>query len=243
MVRFLERFTSLTKSSLSVAFSLFVLVFFSASEYSFASLQVGSKVKLDASLPGTYGGQFLLTDAGSPTGKDFSAFKTFCVEITEHVANGGTYMVAGISDMTFQGGKSLTNYAAWLYTSYRQGTLNGFNYSSTNDSNALQYVLWRAVGYTNSNINAALPGSPASSYESLYNSETWLSDYNNDNSWNHDANYLGNVRVLTLQTLRGKNAQDQIVLVPEASAIAVWSLLSGAGLLTCYKRSRSHRSR
>ncbi|QEG36010.1 hypothetical protein [Bythopirellula goksoeyrii] len=200
-----------------------------------ASLQIGSKVTFDTSLPGTYGGQFLLTDGGSDAGKEVSAFETFCVELTEFVANGGTYMVTGIGDITVQGGRTLTNYAAWLYTEFRQGTLNGFSSSSTNDANALQYAFWREMQYSDADINNALPGSPAAAYKALYDAESWLADYIADGSWNKAVGYLGAVRVINLQTIDGKHAQDQLVLVPEASTLAVWSVLCLAGLIA-YRR-------
>jgi len=205
-----------------------------------ASLQVGSKIQINTGLPGTYGGRFGVTDGGSPAGKEVSAFATFCVELTERIANNGVYTVTGISDTTVLGGRTLTSYAAWLYTEFRQGTLNGFDYSTmvnaqtTNDANALQYALWREMGYDNTDVNNTLPGTPAASYEALYTAKTWATDFANDASWSG----IGNVRIINLKTQDGKHAQDQLVLVPEASTIVVWSALSLIGFVAVYRRVR-----
>lgn len=220
------------------AFFVAVASVFIAAQAAFASLQVGSKVKFDTTLPGTYGGQFKITDPGNPSGYGFSTFITFCVELTEHVANNRVYKVAGISDTTVAGGKTLTNYAAWLYTQFSQGTLSSFNSSSVSDSNALQYVFWREMGYSNADINNALPGNPAASYASDVPT-AWQTQYASDianNLWNGAAGYLGSVRVMNLVTLRGVKSQDQLVMVPEASTIAVWSVLSLVGAGVAYRK-------
>jgi hypothetical protein len=207
-----------------------------------ASLQVGSLIKLDTTLPGTFGGRFGITDSGSPAGKEFAPFETFCVELGEFVSNGGTYSVAGISNTTVAGNKTLSNKTAWLYTQFRNLTLSNFAYSltnnatTTNDANALQYGIWTSIGYTNANIDSALGAGTAASYQTLYNAKTWANDYTNDNSWDHTSTFLGDVVVLNLKS-GTTNAQDQLALVPEASTIVVWSVLGLIGFVS----GRRHR--
>ena len=178
---------------------LAALVAFNMSSITHASLQVGSVVKFDTDLPGTYGGRFGITDGGSIPAKAVSPFETFCVEIGEFVADNGVYRVAGISTVTVTGNKSLTNYAAWLYTQFRNGSLQGFD-GSTNDSNALQWAFWNQMTYGNTAIDNALPGSPAVGYENLYNAESWLGDYNSDSGWDKSPTYFGSVRITNLES-------------------------------------------
>lgn len=233
---------------ISVITSSFLAILLAAST-SFASLQVGSLVTFDTSPPGTFGGRFHLTDGGSPAGKDIAPFETFCVELTEFVSNNTTYVITGIGDVTVQGGRTLTNKAAWLYTEFRNGTLNGFDYdssitlSSADDANALQWALWQEMGYSNAAQNSILPGSPAAGYEAIYNGKSWEDDYANDASWDKSSDFLGDVRVINLQTQNGEPAQDQLVIlpdtaiIPEATTFAVWSILAMAGALSYRKRS------
>lgn len=227
----------LTMNKIIVVMVALAALCFSATQAD-ASLQVGSVVKFDTTPPGTYGGQFRITDPGNPAGYGFSPFITFCVELTEQVANNGVYTVTGISDTTVAGGRTLTNYAAWLYTQFTRGTLNAFDYASTSASNALQYVFWQEMGYSNSDINNALPGSPAASYAANVPA-AWENQYDSDilnNLWNGAAGYLGSVRVMNLVTASGGRAQDQLVMVPEASTIAVWSVLSLLGAGVAYRK-------
>ena len=206
-----------------------------------ASLQVGSQVTMNTNLPGTNGGRFGVTDGGSPAGKFVAPFETFCVEIGQNIGN-GTYKVVGIATTNSLNPAlyKLTNYAAWLYTEFREGTLNGFNYAlsggtTTQDANALQYLIWRQIGFSDATINAAT-GNSAAAYAALAASKSWLTDYTNDAGWDESANNFGNVRIMILQTLSGGVAQDQLVLVPEATAVAVWGGLGLLGAGAAYRR-------
>lgn len=211
---------------------------------SWASLQVGSLVTMNTGLPGTYGGRFGVTDGGSAAGKSVTPFETFCVEIGQTIGD-GTYRVVSISTANSLNPSlyKLTNYAAWLYTKFSQGALNGFNYASsgsaaTNDANALQYAIWRQIGFSDSTINAAT-GNSASAYAALAAGKTWLSDYANDAGWNKSSSYFGDVRIMILETLSGGVAQDQLVLVPEAGTVSVWLGLGVLGSCLAYRRRSS----
>ena len=224
------------------ALTLFAFAMLSLSpSFSWASLQVGSQVTMNTNLPGTYGGRFGVTDGGSPAGKFVAPFETFCVEIGQTIGN-GTYRVTGIATTNSLNPSlyKLTNYAAWLYTDFREGALSGFNYAlsggaATNDANALQYLIWRQIGFSDATINGAT-GNSAAAYAALAASKSWLTDYANDASWDKSANYFGNVRIMILETLSGGVAQDQLVLVPEATAVAVWLGLGILGAGAAYWR-------
>ncbi|QDU56272.1 hypothetical protein [Aeoliella mucimassa] len=237
--------TSALMRAISAAIGVLLIV---VATPALASLQMGSKVHFNANLPGTHGGRFLITDGGSPAGKSFSPFETFCVEITEHVSNGAIYYVAGISDTTVNGGNTITNYMAWLYTEFRNGSLSGFDYSGSgtaarNSANALQYALWREIGHDDTTIRNALgisSSSLASTYTNPYNSlgPGWLTDYNADPSWDKSSGYLGQVRVMNLTNKYGtQQYQDQLVLVvPEPMTVFVWTGLIVAGMVIYSKR-------
>lgn len=227
---------------MKLSFTLFAIaLLFCTPSCAWASLQVGSLVTMNTGLPGTNGGRFGVTDGGSPAGKSVAPFETFCVEIGQTIGD-STYRVVGISTANSLNPSlyKLTNYAAWLYTKFSQGTLNGFNYATSgsaaaNDANALQYLIWRQIGFSDATINAAT-GNSASAYAALAAGKSWLSDYTNDGSWNKSSNYFGDVRIMILETLSGGVAQDQLVMVPEAGTISVWLGLGVSGACLANRR-------
>ncbi len=214
-----------------IAALLGTLVLTSAAE---ASLQVGTKLKIDTTLPGGAGGQFRVLDPGNPAGKGFDSFVTFCVEVGQIIRNNGLYYVNGI-DTVNSTGRALGPQAAYLYTQFRNGAIVA---NSDNLANGLQYGIWLGMGYTHSEISAVITATTANNYLNQWNankgtvgSSGWLQSYD---TWSG----LGSVRVAQLgDTLAGPaNRQDQLILVPEATTIAVWSVLSLVGAGIAYRR-------
>ena len=196
-----------------------------------ASLGVGSLVTLDTTLPGGSGGQFGASDGGSPAGLTFDPFVTFCAELGETIGNNGTYAVTGISTSNSSGTATLTSQAAYLYTQFREGTLDSFNAASADDSNALQYGIWQGIGYTHEQIQNSIGNSTANSYQTLWNarSGSWL--YGLGTEWANGD--LGSVMIMQL----GGN-QDQLFLaVPEPGSIVIWSMI-GVGVAGMRRRRK-----
>jgi hypothetical protein len=182
-----------------------------------ASLQVGSKIKLDTSLPGGVGGQFGVVDApglNAPAFR-FDYFVTFCVQIEERIAHNGIYTVTGISTKNTTG-KTLGAQSAFLYSQFRKGLLGNFRGGSSDDANGLQYGIWEGMGYTHDQISSAIGRITALSYKGTWINKrtTWLLGSESDPD-------IGNVRVMQLG-----NNQDQLILVPEPAALLVWALSS-----------------
>ena len=103
------------------------LCFFAASGASVqASIQVGDKIKLGDG-PGSPGGIFRIDDLNDSPQWNFDSF---CVELEEYVNFSTTYVVENIALQTNQGNRTLQSFTAWLYNSYLDQTLSGFNFAS-----------------------------------------------------------------------------------------------------------------
>ena len=177
--------------------------------------------------PGTTGGEFgvdrlLTTGSGSD-------FVTFCVEHNEFLSFGTTYKVASITTGAIMGGVSggnpdpISNATAWLYKSFRAGTLGGYAYVGTNavrtaSADALQDAIWFLEGEIGAVSGQAL---------------TWK------NLAIANGTSLYGVRVMNVQTLSGGTAQDQLVMIPEPETYAM--LLAGLGLMGFVARRRQRK--
>src|SRR5262245_51781332 len=161
----------------------------------------------------TGGGEFKLTVNGDPA----NWFITFCLQKTEYMNYTSDFVVGSITDHTLtdpaaNGGNAagedrISSETAWLYTQYRNGTLSGYNYSGPNQATSadfLQHAFWgleneEALDLTNPFVTLA--------------KQQNLSGFD-----------IGNVRVLNLYKITGAEAQDQLVLVPEPSTLALFGL-------------------
>lgn len=173
----------------------------------------------------TSGGEFLVTGV-SASG---DSFISFCLEKNEYISLGTTYSV-NVGTKALQGGPNAATYAgdvagttgndplsnatAWLYSSYRAGTLNsvsGFSYGNNPSADALQSAIWfleneqsSVSGLASTLASAAVTAAQAG----------WVNT---------------NVRVLNLYEANGTQRQDQLYLVPEPETYAM--MLAGLGLL------------
>ncbi len=94
------------------------------------------------------------------------------------------------------------------------------------DGRAVQLALWSMIGETS--INGELAGNAmATALKNWYTTNVA-----------EDGNYYS-VGIANLVTASGQNVQDQFVVVPEASTIAIWSLLSLCGLAVYRRRVRN----
>lgn len=191
-----------------------------------APILPGDTVRL-ADGPGTTGGgEFYLTVNGD-------TFITFCVQRTEYIDFVNPFKVDAvstyaISDPSENGGDGegkdeLSAQSAYLYTMFRAGTLYQYDYTPAGrvaSANELQNAIWmfeeelHPIDTSNRFVNQA-----------------------NEAVANHLWSGQGNVRVLNLSYMNGKEAQDQLMIlpVPEPSSSL---LLLGCGLGTVFAARR-----
>ena len=195
-----------------------------------ASIQAGDKIKM-INGAGTVGGIFGVDNLSQPSEPNFD---TFCVELEQYVNFSTNYIVEKIAT-TQTSGKTLTAMTAWLYNSFLDGTLDGFNGSLATHANALQYGIWKGMGYSDYEIKDVAGKSWRDAARSLFNSMGWEQDFI-DSGWTG----IGNIRIMNLRTYKYYNgqlvlkdhAQDQLVrCVPEATACLTWSLLASVALV------------
>jgi hypothetical protein len=151
-----------------------------------ASIVTGDKIDIDRvhqnsnsfdTTPGAYGtevtyggvgggGEFLVREIVGSTLSWDGAFKTFCIEYSEHIGLGGDYW-ATIDSNALNGGPGagplgdpVDDATKWLYGAYVRNELSGisllvdvaattkFSYDNENWSNALQLAIWYLEGET-----------------------------------------------------------------------------------------------
>ncbi len=212
-------------------------------------VDVGSKVTFGNG-PGTDAGRFFATGTNS-SGDALTPFDTFCTEtgVNQFINFTDTYKVVAIGTQTSgEPGdpstiRTLTPLVAWAYTQFRSQNLDatyglaGFDFdtattnSSRDSANSLQNLIW-------GNLNLPYAGTVISAARTLWEANfanataAYGSDPNDPNGW--DPTSLGNVRIMQLTSLDGKvTKQDQVVMipVPEATSLAIWSLLTAVGAM------------
>jgi hypothetical protein len=151
-------------------------------------------------------------------------FQSFCVEINEHIYPYATYD-ATISQNSIYTGVTLSLGAAWLYDQFVSGTLQNYDYTRANTATVqdLQTAIWYFMG--------------VAAYDPL-NQYIQLAD----TTFGTDADALVasagayNVAVLNLWNpgqvgTQDGARQDQLVIVPEPTTLALTGLAFGALLL------------
>jgi hypothetical protein len=244
---------------------LALAVFLGSVSFATAAIHQGNQFVLDFptasemspyTIPHGTEGPFYMRQAGGSPAADVS-FLTFCVEETEYFTPGHTYKVgndssSGIGIQSVQTNWILSPYTAWLYTSFRDSSLDAawqsiYTVNHTTAFNMLQYAIW--AGMTSD--GGAVGGATAEQQFGLSNSflgAGWsVTDLNNAGigpgsagfiAWNDAKQGLGDVWVLNLYDLNNGLAQDQLALipglrnppVPEPATVVIWSMLS---LCTC----------
>lgn len=188
----------------------------------------------------TFGGPY--TSAAGPYN-----FITFCMQRNEYLYGYGTTMyIGGITDHTVSAlgptyDDPISSATAYLYTSFRDGTLtrNGYDNAITNSTahiasaSALQLAFWYLEGELGRDSTTGVFLDPYNSNRAVFASNTLANSFITFAEGYAAAGFsgIGDVRVLNLYGDTGftQHRQDQLVLssVPEAGTMA----LLGVGLL------------
>jgi hypothetical protein len=229
-----------------------------------ASNANAGKVKFEADSYGsTGGGEFVWKIVENSA--DFyhpyavgDTFISFCLEYNEYIAVGNVYN-ATIGTAALSGGRGgsvngkdpLDERTAYLFTQFTNQTLIGYNFADvtpgssgytvtrSGSANALQQAIWwieqefalegrNGATRTESVVGSGDQFALAKSYVSLADHAV------SSGAWSG----LGLVRVMTLTTLSGGKAQDQLIIVPLPPAV-----LAGAGLLGLVGFTRRRRAK
>jgi len=181
--------------------------------------------------PGNIAGAFYLT----PNGNAADRFMAFCLQMSVDSAVTDTYRVDSITNYVFEdpevkggdinGRDYLSQETAWLYTQLRSGAFGDPDAMSDDTANAFQWAFWILEDENNE--------VPWDSYRDLaYSYIALAQNAVASGAWSG----IGNVRVLNLVTLDGREAQDQLVLIntPEPASLAL--IVSGAFALYVRRR-------
>ena len=216
-----------------------------------AALQVGDRIRFTDQVGTTGGGEFGVHQKNNVnpfSGNTESAelFRTFCIEKNEFIDfNTNGFIIESISQQAVGGGVGggnpdpISSETAWLYNSFALGTLAGYlgNVASANN---LQNAIWgfeneiaqNASWSSNPFVIAANAASPAAKAAALARTfvlnTLWATDRGS-----YDGVYEGPAPG-TLTS--GDRAQSMLYVIPEASTIAVWSVLSVLGTGVAYRK-------
>lgn len=168
-------------------------------------------------------------------------FSSFCLEKSEHVDIGAPYDVVVATEALLgggnngptgpNGGDALDPMTAYLYTQFRAGVLDGYNYTAgagrVASAGALQDVIW----YIEHEVAMGWTDNDGSLQDKFYTAAV-------DAKWTD----IGNVRVLNLYTPghvgeAGYYRQDQLTMVPVPGAFVLGSL--GLGLAGWYRKRKA----
>jgi hypothetical protein len=172
--------------------------------------------------PGTTGGgEFYMTlyDNGNPV----ETFITFCLQKTQYIDFTTTFtvQVSTAADDT-PAADPIESQTAWLYTMARAGTLAGYDHSQA-AANALQKSIWYFEGEVSANPDLEL----GNNYDFVGLANAAVAN---------GYSGIGDVRVANMFFPNGAKAQDQLMLVPEPSTMALFGM---GAFATALRRKRS----
>jgi hypothetical protein len=211
-----------------LAFTLALGALFAAPASADPIVAAGDKIRFADGAGTTGGGEFVVTI------NDSWSFVTFCLQRTEYVDFKHEFTVDSVNSYTLtdpsaNGGDSLgrdyiSPQTAFLYTMFSKRTLPGYAYTGSGHSSSadtLQKAFWMLEGELPTHANRFVQ----------------LANYAvSSGQWSG----IGDVRVMNL-SLDGKEAQDQLAILPTPEPGTM--LLIGSGLgIAALRRRRTRRA-
>lgn len=214
-----------TIHGVAVAVGFCAIIALQATSHAAVDLTVGDKIVFFDREGSTNGGEFGIAKYNSinqTVGSEL--FRTFCVQVNENMAFWNSsqkknwFNVVGISAYSVAGNTPLSPKTAFLYTEFRAGTLAGYQYLSNTTSRLNEHIsdanmLQKAIWYFQQQITFSSAGGASNVYITLANNSGWTG--------------IGDVRIANLTwgantkgVQVGKNAQDQLILVPIPAPLA-----------------------
>ena len=155
--------------------------------------------------------------AGNPN------FQTFCVETGEFFYPGSTYNITISHEVVYDGGQfpngePITVGTAWLYSQFAAGILSGYDYANgsgrTVSAGDLQQAIWYLQGEETSLVNGGADGT------AFYNAAVSALGGTINNAANGAYGVVAlNLWVPNPDSSNGAAAQDQLMVVPELTAV------------------------
>jgi len=190
---------------------------------------------------GVTGGEHLIS-APPPTVNLAAAIPTFCVSMIDDAAS--TMYIGNISALASSENIPITPEVAYLYTEFREGSLDGYDFDNfeerSKDAEALQFAIWYLMG----EISWARVENNSDDVANVHHFVDLANAAVGSGEWIG----IGNVRVLNLyrQADFGQTpydpayydtrAQDLLTIVPEPTSLLL--LGSGLALLAGFARYR-----
>lgn len=235
------------------AFVLSVLFGACLSSWANASLGVGDRIRFTDQVGSTGGGEFGVHKKNDPnpfggTGQSTELFRTFCLEKNEFIDfDHRGFIITSITQDAARGGNGGGNpdpidpATAWLFYNFTIGTLDtlvpGYSYNDTDSANALQNAIW----YRENEITSLPTGLATTLYNISGAADATVAAANTfvlNIVWSTDRHGFQGLydNVMGPPQTNATPAQSMLYVIPEASTVAVWSILSILGLGVAYRK-------
>lgn len=206
--------------------------------------QVGDYVRLLGGDRVGRSGESELDNLSNETSLNFRTFTLNRASLGASNGNPNGLQVAGVSGQS-RGGDQISAQTAFLYTSFRNGALDQYEYApGTTDraetASELQEAIWYLEGQTN-HVDGLAAQWVQDANHAVDVGGSWYAQWGNGQGGYDGMNFLGNIRVLNLRgtangSLLGGSGTDVLTMIPAPAALLL-GLIGLAGVRTARRLS------